>query len=108
MVIAIIAGLELFSASEDWRIRSVCNAAISQLVLENQVKVLHEDRLTAIWNLYFSLGSISKVSPIFPDRIVILNALRQLAPMYAIEDDELSATIVTSLLQLSNKVFLNN
>jgi hypothetical protein len=35
----IIAGLELFSSSSDWRTRVVCNSAIAQLVLENQSKI---------------------------------------------------------------------
>jgi hypothetical protein len=108
MVIAIIAGLEIFSVSNDWRLRSVCNSAIAQIIMENQVKVVHEDQLTSIWNLYFALGSISTSSPIFPDRVIILKALRTTSVLYGRVDWELSSNVVNTLMRINNKVKMIN
>ncbi|KAJ1344384.1 hypothetical protein BSLG_001041 [Batrachochytrium salamandrivorans] len=71
MSIAIVAGLEYFHNSPDWRVRGI-----------------------SIWNLYFSLSSIPQISSIFPDRIVVLKALHLLAPLYAVEDANLAWCIV--------------
>ncbi|KAJ3309526.1 hypothetical protein HDV04_005966 [Boothiomyces sp. JEL0838] len=103
MAIAIISGLELYNNSSDWRVRGICNCAIAQLVNENQQKFIHEDRLAAIWNLYFLLGLIPSISPIFPDRVVIIDAMLLLAPIYAVENHELSTNIVSTLLLIPNK-----
>ncbi|KAH6591220.1 hypothetical protein BASA61_005015 [Batrachochytrium salamandrivorans] len=80
MSIAIVAGLEYFHNSPDWRVRGI-----------------------SIWNLYFSLSSIPQISSIFPDRIVVLKALHLLAPLYAVEDANLAWCIVDSLLRLKTK-----
>jgi hypothetical protein len=104
MVFPVISGLEVFSTASDWRLRSVCNSAIAQLIIENQVKIVHEDRLTSIWNLYFALGSIASFSPIFPDRIVLLKALSSTVSLYATDDVELSTNVVNTLMKISNKV----
>ncbi|KAJ3269686.1 hypothetical protein HDV01_001114 [Terramyces sp. JEL0728] len=103
MSIAIISGLELYNNSSDWRVRGICNCAIAQLVNENQQKFIHEDRLAAIWNLYFLLGLIPNVSPIFPDRVVIIDAMLLLAPIYSVENHELSTNVVSALMLLQNK-----
>jgi hypothetical protein len=104
MAIAIIAGLEVLGVGSDWRVRSICNSAIAQIVFSNQQKFVHEDRLLTVWNLFFSLSSIASISPVFPDRIVIVKALCLLAPLYSREDQELTENIVSTLLKLSNKV----
>ncbi|KAJ3318939.1 hypothetical protein HDV06_006928 [Boothiomyces sp. JEL0866] len=103
MAIAIISGLELYNNSADWRVRGICNCAIAQLVNENQQKFIHEDRLAAIWNLYFLLGLIPSISPIFPDRVVIIDAMLLLAPIYSVENHELSTNIVSTLMLIQNK-----
>lgn len=108
MVIAIIAGLEIFSISNDWRLRSVCNSAIAQIIIENQVKVVHEDQLNSIWNLYFALGSISTTFPTFPDRIIILKALRSTSVLYGKVDLDLSSNVVNTLMKINNKVEIIN
>ncbi|OAJ41162.1 hypothetical protein BDEG_24803 [Batrachochytrium dendrobatidis JEL423] len=42
---------------------------------------------------------------IFPDRIIILQALHLLAPIYAVEDTALSCSIIDTLLRLKTKTF---
>ncbi|KAL2913671.1 hypothetical protein HK105_206831 [Polyrhizophydium stewartii] len=110
MVIALVAGLECFYSSPDWRVRGICNAALARLVFENQQTFLEEDHhilfdlaCPAIWNLLFSLTSIPLISNVFPDRIVILKSLQLLAPIYAGEDTALSCSVVETLLRLKAK-----
>ena len=72
MVIAVVAGLEIFHTCPDWTARGICNSALARLVFENEKIFLEEDQLAAIWNLFFSINSIPLISKIFPDRIVII------------------------------------
>ncbi|KAJ8326515.1 hypothetical protein O5D80_005263 [Batrachochytrium dendrobatidis] len=104
MVLSMVAGLECFRNSSSWHIRGICNAALARLVFENKQSFLNDD-LSAIWNLFFSLNSIPQICSIFPDRIIILQALHLLAPIYAVEDTALSCSIIDTLLRLKTKTF---
>ncbi|KAJ1568770.1 hypothetical protein HK405_014015 [Cladochytrium tenue] len=72
MAIALVAGLECFFTYPDWAVRGVCISALTRIVYENERTFLEEDQLSAVWNLYFSLGSIPLFAKIFPDRVVII------------------------------------
>ncbi|KAI9005894.1 armadillo-type protein [Gaertneriomyces semiglobifer] len=103
MAVALVAGLECFYTCPDWGVRGVCNTALAQIVFENERTFLGEDQLAAIWNLFFSLHSIPLISKVFPDRIVIINALGLLGPLFAPADLALSYRVVDTLLRLRNK-----
>ncbi|KAJ3033939.1 hypothetical protein HK097_004674, partial [Rhizophlyctis rosea] len=103
MVIAVVAGLEIFHTCPDWTARGICNSALARLVFENEKIFLEEDQLAAIWNLFFSLNSIPLISKIFPDRIVIIKALGLLAPLYSLADTALTYRIVDTLMRLQGK-----
>ncbi|KAI9350180.1 armadillo-type protein [Obelidium mucronatum] len=103
IAIPIVAGLEAFFTCLDSSIRGICITALSRIVFENDRVFLEEDHLAAIWNLYFSLGSIGMMSKVFPDRIVIIKGLGLLAPIYAAVDSSLTYGIVGTLLHLQNK-----
>ncbi|KAJ3101339.1 hypothetical protein HDU97_001433 [Phlyctochytrium planicorne] len=106
MAIAFVAGLECFFTCIDWSVRSICISALTRLVYENEKVFLEEDHLSAIYNLYFSLGSIPLLSKIFPDRIVIIKALGLLSGLYALADTALTGSIIQSLLRLKDKTIL--
>ncbi|KAJ3335497.1 hypothetical protein HDU91_002172, partial [Kappamyces sp. JEL0680] len=76
LVMPLIAGLELYQASSDWRSRSIVTAAIAQLLWEHKDKLGPKERQSVIWNLYFSLGtytfdSVAQISH-NPSRMVII------------------------------------
>ncbi|KAJ3041918.1 hypothetical protein HDV00_008427 [Rhizophlyctis rosea] len=103
MVVAVVAGLEIFHTCPDWTARGICNSALARLVFENEKIFLEEDQLAAIWNLFFSISSIPLISKIFPDRIVIIKALGLLAPLYSLADTALTYRIVDTLMRLKGK-----
>ncbi|KAJ3091040.1 hypothetical protein HK100_007284 [Physocladia obscura] len=106
MAIPLVAALEVFCTCLDASIRGICISALTRIVFENDRVFLEEDHLAAIWNLYFSLGSIAIISKVFPDRIVIVKGLGLLAPVYAAVDSSLTYGIIGTLLHLENKTIL--
>ncbi|KAJ3213498.1 Jouberin [Dinochytrium kinnereticum] len=106
MAIAFVAGLECFFTCVDWTVRGICISALTRLVYENEKVFLEEDHLSAIYNLFFSLGSIPLISKIFPDRLVIIKALGLLSGLYAIADLTLTSNIIHILMHLKDKTSL--
>ncbi|KAJ3064614.1 hypothetical protein HDU98_011984, partial [Podochytrium sp. JEL0797] len=106
MAIPLVAGLEAFFMCLDASVRGICISALTRIVFENDRVFLEEDHLAAIWNLYFSLGSIAMISRVFPDRIVIIKGLGLLAPIYASVDSSLTYGIIGTLMHLENKTVL--
>lgn len=104
MVIALVAGLEYFRSDSDWHTRGICNSALVRLVFENDKIFQEEDNLAAIWNLFFSLGSIPQSSTVIQDRIVIIQGLGLLAPLYVKVDAGLARNVVECLINLKLKV----
>ncbi|KAJ3415514.1 RNA polymerase II associated protein 1 [Chytridiales sp. JEL 0842] len=80
--------------------------ALTRIVYENEKVFLEEDHLAAIWNLYFSLGSIPLISKVFPDRCVIIKSLGTLAPLYSLADISLTYGVIGTLLRLKDKTAL--
>ncbi|KAI8611201.1 armadillo-type protein [Chytriomyces sp. MP71] len=103
MAIPLVSGLEAFFSCRDAGIRGICISALARIVFENAKVFLEEDHLAAVWNLYFSLGSIASISKVFPDRIVIIKGLGLLAPVYGSVDSSLTYAIMNTLLNLENK-----
>lgn len=103
MAIALVAGLECFFACVDWSVRGICISALTRIVYENEKIFQEEDQLSAIWNLYFSLGSIPLISKVFPDRVVIVRSLGLLANMYSSVDTTLTNRVISGLLRLEYK-----
>jgi PIN domain nuclease of toxin-antitoxin system len=103
MVVPIISGLECYQSYADWKIRSTCNVALSTLILEHGPE-FEEQHLPAIWNFYFAMNSIPMSHKVFPDRIIIIEALEKVAPLYASKDRALSTSIVDCLLRVPLKV----
>ena len=53
--IALVAAFECCIASPSFPQRDTCVTALSQLIMENKSVFVDEDRLAALWNLYFLL-----------------------------------------------------
>ena len=99
--IPVISGLECFYTAEDPTTRSTCVSALSRLVFENSAQISNEDRLAAVWNLFFSLNWLP-VSTLFPNRLVSINALGLLSQVY-VSDSPLTYRIMDGLFRLKNK-----
>ncbi|KAJ3242402.1 hypothetical protein HDU78_001407 [Chytriomyces hyalinus] len=106
MAIPLVAGLEAFFTCLDPNIRGICITALTRVVFENGKIFLEEDHLAAVWNLYFSFGSIASITKVFPDRIVLIKGLGLLAPIYAAFDSSLTYGIISTLLNLDAKTVL--
>jgi hypothetical protein len=104
MVIALVAGIECFYINSDWQMRGICNTALVRLVFENDKTFQEDDNLAAIWNLFFLLGSMSNSTVALHDRIVIINGLGLLAPLYVKLDSSLARNIIECLIKLKIKV----
>jgi hypothetical protein len=102
MIVPIISGLECYQCDPDWKVRSCTNIALSILILEHGPDFEHE-HLPAIWNFYFALNSIPLSQKLFPDRVIIIQALNNVAPLYASKDRSLGIAIANSLLRIPNK-----
>ncbi|KXS12168.1 ARM repeat-containing protein [Gonapodya prolifera JEL478] len=104
MAVSLVAALECFYSHSDQSVRSVCVAALTELIFQNQRNFVEEDRLVAVWNLYFSLNGIDGNGLRQPvDRIVNIFALGLLSPLYCRNDIALARNIVMALLKLNFK-----
>ena len=102
MALALISGLEAAQTQSDWRVKSICTTAISQLLWQNRTILSHSDKRSVIWELFFGLGQLAEKTPILPDRIAIIRNLKLLVSLFY-EDKELSTSITKELLSCDNK-----
>ena len=75
---------------------------LARLIVEHMANT--DLSLTPIWNIYFLMDSIPLAHKIFPDRIIMIQALQMLAPFYAGKDHSLALSVVDRLLRLPSKV----
>ncbi|KAI8904746.1 armadillo-type protein [Gorgonomyces haynaldii] len=100
MLVPLVSGLENYQMHHDWRIRSISNTSISRLVFDAQDKNLYK---SPVWNIYFALGSLQSSLQLFQDRLVMIQALHLLAPVYTPKDSTLALGICDTLMRLPSK-----
>eukprot|EP01135_Chromosphaera_perkinsii_P005814 Nk52_evm3s367 gene=Nk52_evmTU3s367 len=102
MAVSLVAGLEAYIACDDSLVKEVALTVSSRLIFENQSVFIMQDRLSAVWNLFFMTGEDGRDHQM-TSRVPLYEGLTLLAPTYTTEDPQLAAQIVSKLLQLKDK-----
>lgn len=98
----LLAGLELFQSSSDWKTRTIATAAMSQILWESKESLTLSEKNYVIWSLFFALGAVIEQPLTNPHRLAIVNGLLLLVPLYAL-DKELASSVIKEIMALSNK-----
>jgi hypothetical protein len=105
IAIPLASALECFMDSDNSHLRCVCVLVLTKLISHNPTVFQTDDNLVTIWNLCFSFNTLDTVFSFTPDRIILIQSLGYLAPIYCSEDIELAYKVIESLLVFKNKVF---